>query len=298
MKNLLFAFLFIPLAFFSCKTSSSFVKASKEGLPEKVTYGKAGLPVVSAHRGGRYYAGFPENSIELFAYTASQVKTIIECDVSMSKDSILLLMHDNSLDRTTTGKGKVKEKSWSDMEALYLKDDLGTVTTFRVPELDDVLKWGKNKVWFTLDVKRGVPFSMVVDAIHKRNAAGYAAIITYNLDAAKEVHALDSNLLISVGIRNMEDLERYKKSGIPLKNLIAFTGTREPKAELYQALHEEGIVCLLGTLGNLDRQAKAKGDHLYKKFRKAGADILATDRPLEAYKALQSEAAKTKSQKN
>ena len=43
---------------------------------------------------------------------------------------------------------------------------------------------------------------------------------------------------------------------------------------------------MLGTLGNLDRQVQAKGDHLYQKFRQRGADILATDRPLEAAKAI------------
>lgn len=278
---------FLTLLLVSCKSSlPTYLKAPRKGLPSTVTYGQEKLPHVSAHRGGRFYPGYPENSLQLFAYTSSLVRTIIECDVAMSKDSVLFLMHDNTLDRTTNGSGRVADKNWSEIQELFLKDDLGTETTFRIPSLEETLKWGKNKVWFTLDIKRGVPFERVVKAIRENKAGRYSAIITYNLDAAKEVYGLDSTLLISVGIRNLEELERYKKSGIPAKNMIAFTGTRRQSPELFEAIHKEGIVCLFGTLGNIDRQIKSKGDELYREFLDQGVDILATDRPVEASRAL------------
>ena len=68
--------------------------------------------------------------------------------------------------------------------------------------------------------------------------------------------------------------------------MIAFTGTRLSNASLYKRLHEENIVCILGTMGNLDGQAEARGGEMYKRWQKFGADILATDRPFEAYKAI------------
>jgi glycerophosphoryl diester phosphodiesterase len=43
---------------------------------------------------------------------------------------------------------------------------------------------------------------------------------------------------------------------------------------------------MLGTLGNLDRQAEAKGNHLYETWKNKGVDILATDRPFEAFNAI------------
>jgi glycerophosphoryl diester phosphodiesterase len=43
---------------------------------------------------------------------------------------------------------------------------------------------------------------------------------------------------------------------------------------------------MLGTLGNLDKQAEARGDSLYMTWRKMGIDIFATDRPFQAAKAL------------
>ncbi|MEN8887178.1 MAG: glycerophosphodiester phosphodiesterase, partial [Winogradskyella sp.] len=55
---------------------------------------------------------------------------------------------------------------------------------------------------------------------------------------------------------------------------------------LYQRLHNENILCMLGTLGNLDKQAQAKGEHLYSNFKNLGVDILATDRPFMAYNSI------------
>ncbi|EPR73539.1 Glycerophosphoryl diester phosphodiesterase [Winogradskyella psychrotolerans RS-3] len=43
---------------------------------------------------------------------------------------------------------------------------------------------------------------------------------------------------------------------------------------------------MLGTLGNLDKSAEAKGDELYRQWKEKGADIMATDRPFEAFKAV------------
>jgi glycerophosphoryl diester phosphodiesterase len=139
----------------------------------------------------------------------------------------------------------------------------------------------------TLDVKQGVPFEMVVDLVEKHNAVDYAVIITYTLEQAMSVYKLNPRLMLSVGIYTPDDLKRYKSSGIPLENLIAFTGTAEKERDLYELLHENGIYCILGTLGNLDKRAEARGDHIYPGFVKKGADILATDRPIEAAKAIE-----------
>ncbi len=68
--------------------------------------------------------------------------------------------------------------------------------------------------------------------------------------------------------------------------MLAFTGTRLSDESLYKRLHNEDIVCMLGTLGNLDRQAEAKGSQLYKTWKSKGVDILATDRPFEAFNAI------------
>ncbi|MBC3785835.1 glycerophosphodiester phosphodiesterase family protein [Spirosoma utsteinense] len=241
---------------------------------------------ISAHRGGGDLKGYPENCIESFDYLAKKIPVIIECDIDLTKDSVMVMMHDATLDRTTTGTGKLIDKTYAELAQYRLEDNMGTVTPYKIPTLEDVLRWGKRKVTFTLDVKRNVSFANVVNMIHKTGASDYVAVITYNAQDAARVHALDPNLMISVTIRNRAEYDRLHELGVPDNRMVAFVGVKEPDADLYTFLHEKRIACILGTLGNLDKQAAAKGDQLYKKFAQNGADIMSTDRPLEIANAL------------
>ncbi|SOD81387.1 glycerophosphodiester phosphodiesterase family protein [Spirosoma fluviale] len=241
---------------------------------------------ISAHRGGGDLKGYPENCIESFEYLAKKMPVIIECDIDLTKDSVMVMMHDANLDRTTTGTGKLIDRNYAELSQYRLEDNQGNVTPYKIPTLEDVLRWGKNKVTFTLDVKRNVSFAKVVDMIHKTGAEDYVAVITYNAQDAAKLNKLDPNLMISVTIRNRAEYDRLRELGVPDNRMVAFVGVKEPDADLYKFLHEKGIACILGTLGNLDKQAAAKGDQVYKKFVENGADIMSTDRPLEIAKVL------------
>lgn len=243
-------------------------------------------PKISAHRGGGDLKGYPENCIESFAYLAKQMPVVIECDIDLTKDSVLVMMHDQTLDRTTTGTGKLIGKTYAELAPFRLEDNMGNVTPYKIPTLEQVLRWGKGKVTFTLDVKRNVSFDKVIDMVHRTGAGDYVAVITYNAPDAAKVNKLDPNLMISVTIRNRAEYDRLHDLGVPDNRMIAFVGVKEPDADLYQFLHQKGIACILGTLGNLDKQAVAKGDQVYKQFARNGADVMSTDRPLEVWQAV------------
>ena len=272
----------------------TYTRVPANGAPDFFRYQPGQLPSVarpkiSAHRGGGDLTGYPENCLESFGYLAKNLPVIIECDIDLTKDSVMVMMHDATLDRTTTGTGKLIDKTYAETRQYRLKDNAGNVTTYTIPTLEEVLRWGKNKVTFTLDVKRNVSFAKVVDMIHKTGAGDYAAIITYNAKDAALVHQLNSNLMISVTIRNRTEYDRLHDLGLPDNRMIAFVGVTEPGTDLYKFLHEKGIACILGTLGNLDKQAAAKGDQVYRQFAENGADVMSTDRPLEVWKTITSD---------
>jgi glycerophosphoryl diester phosphodiesterase len=252
------------------------------------------IPMVSAHRGGPY-AGFPENAIETFENILKNTPAIIEMDVAMTKDSVLVLMHDDDLERTTNGSGKVNEVDFDYIRSLFLEDNEGNLTQFKVPTLDEALIWSKGKTLLTVDIKRSVPFEKIVEAVRKNEAETYAALITYSFEAAKKLHRMAPDLMLSVTIRNEEEIGRLEQTGIPWSRVIAFTGVTERLPEFNQALHEKGVFTILGTLGNLDKSAEVRGDELYISFVQNGADILATDRPIEAAKAIRTLSPKTSS---
>ena len=250
-----------------------------------LTYNENSYPLVSAHRGGPS-DGFPENAIPTFAEVASKMPAIIECDIAMTKDSVLVLMHDETLDRTTTGKGRVSNKTYEELKDLKLRDNNGELTNYRIPTLEDALQWGIGRVIYTLDVKRSVPYEKVIELIRKTKAETNSIIITYSANQAEVVNRLAPDLMISATIKNRDDLNRLSELSIPDTRLIAFVGTREPDTALYTMLRQHGIKSILGTIGNLDRSAEKAGYQLYADFIVRGADVLSTDRPFEAWKAL------------
>ncbi|WP_421825620.1 glycerophosphodiester phosphodiesterase family protein [Larkinella sp.] len=268
------------------KTVLNTYRVPAGGLSTFFKYTPGRTAMISAHRGGGDIKGYPENCIESFAYLAEKLPVIIECDIDLTRDSVLVMMHDQTLDRTTTGTGKLIGKTYEETQQYRLEDNFGNVTNFKIPTLEQVLRWGKGKVIYTLDVKKNVPFAKVVEMVRRTGAADYSVVITYNATQAAEVYRLDPNLMLSVTILKEEDYQRLHDLGIPDRNMVAFVGVKEPTPNLYRFLHEKGISCILGTLGNLDKQAAAKGDQVYKKFAENGADVMSTDRPLEVYQAV------------
>ena len=242
-------------------------------------------PLVSAHRGGPT-KDFPENCTATFANTIKYNPTIIETDIALTKDSVLVMMHDNTLDRTTTGTGNIGNYTYKELQSFYLKDTEGIVTSYKIETLDEVLKWGKGKVIYTLDVKRGVPFKMIIDAIRKNKAENYSIIITYNANQAAEVAQLAPDMLLSVSARGKEDVERMQEMGVKTENMVAFVGTSFPKPEVLAYMKENGITCISGTMGNIDKSAVANGDKIYLDLVKAGVMVISSDRPAEVAKQM------------
>lgn len=233
-------------------------------------------PLISAHRGGPMM-GFPENALETFQHSLNYGPVLIECDVRLSKDGQPVLIHDSTLDRTSTGSGNVSNYSLARLKQFFLKDPYGNITAFRIPTLAETLDWAVNRAVLTLDVKKGVPFETIIRLIKAHNAGGHAVIITYNLLDAMRIHRLAPDLMISASVTGVTGVEKLFASGIPAANLLVFVGVSEPAPLVYQLLHQKGIRTILGTMHNLDNKAKARGFHVYSQLFTNGADILSTD---------------------
>ncbi|RZK43018.1 MAG: glycerophosphodiester phosphodiesterase family protein [Pedobacter sp.] len=280
MKKIVFPFiaLVVILLSFIAKPKHHYISfKSTEEFRGFLNRKSGDFPLISAHRGGPM-PGFPENAIETFENATVHQPVIIEFDVALSKDSVLVVMHDDKLDRTTTGSGPIGTYTYSELQKLKLKDNDGKVTEFKIPTLDGVLKWGKGKVIFTVDVKRGVPFAKVVEAVRKTKSESNAIIITYNANQASEVHKLAPELMISASARRAEDLDRLNQMGVPNNRIVAFVGTSVSDKSFFGYLKDKGITSILGTMGNLDRSAVANPDQkVYERLLADGANVMSTD---------------------
>ncbi len=292
MQKSVYFCLLVICSLFGCKTISTQVKKhhinfeSPQEFQNFLNRKDKPFPLLSAHRGAPM-PGFPENAIETFENATKYQPVIIEFDVALSNDSALVIMHDDKLDRTTTGNGSVSKYTYVELQKLYLKDDEGKITKFKIPTLEEVLTWGKGKVLFTIDIKRGVPYEKVIAAIRKTKSENNSIVITYNANQAARVHQLAPDLMISATVKKPEDLSRLNELGVPNEKIIAFVGTSEPEKGLYQLLNSKGISTILGTMGNLDRRAKAnQPQNIYQSLIANGADVLSTDELILAGKQL------------
>jgi glycerophosphoryl diester phosphodiesterase len=233
-------------------------------------------PLLGAHRGGPS-SGFPENCIATFERSLQLAPCLIECDVRKSKEGVMVLMHDRSLDRTTTGNGGVETQSIAQLRQLNLVDPDGTVTDYKIPTLSEALRWARGRAILELDIKGNVTPQEVVQAIRTQDAANCVVVITYDLRTAELYHRLDDSLALSCSTKGIEGVTRLLESGIPVKNLIAFVGVYEPPKEVYALLHEKAICAILGTMGNLEGKARRQGSEVYIELLHNGADVLATD---------------------
>ena len=93
--------------------------------------------LVAAHRGGA--ALWPENSLLAFRSALALGVDALELDLHLTADGEVVVLHDPSLDRTSTGTGAVRDLKLADLAAVRLKTREGAVTAERVPTFAQVL---------------------------------------------------------------------------------------------------------------------------------------------------------------
>lgn len=258
-----------------------------QGLMELLTYTGEPLPLVSGHRGGAA-VGFPENCIATFEHTLQKTYALLEVDPRYTKDGQIVIHHDPSLERTTTGKGKLVDHTLAELKQLKLKDLAGNVTDYQIPTLDEALDWARGKAVLVLDQK-DVPVAARVKKVEEHKAEAHAIMIVYSFAEAKACYALNPNIMMEVMIPNQAKVAEFDKLGIPWKNVIPFVGHVPPEDPgLYEAIHAKGACCLIGTSRNLDKKVSSgqvadikQLEPDYQAFQKRGADLFETDIPAQ-----------------
>jgi len=249
------------------------------------------LALVSAHR-GQADPQAAENALLSFSETWKGGPIAMEMDVRRSADGVLVLMHDDTLDRTTAGTGPVSALTLKQLRQVALEDPAGRAIGETVPTLEEALVWGKRRgAILQLDVKRGVPFEEVIADVRNVGMASQVVIIVYNLADAKKVMALAPEMMLSASGRNADETAELLRIGRGNPRLLGFTGTSEPDAELIARMDASKVEAITGTLGaagkRLDDRYMADGDgREYAELAARGTALIATDRPLDAWAAL------------
>ncbi|GIF23574.1 glycerophosphoryl diester phosphodiesterase [Actinoplanes tereljensis] len=105
-------------------------------------HGPGAAIMIAAHRG--YWRGAPENSLGAITQAVTHGAQIVEIDVQRTSDGELVLMHDDTVNRTTNGTGRVADQTLAQIKALRLRAGLGggqaPVTDVTVPTLREAMQ--------------------------------------------------------------------------------------------------------------------------------------------------------------
>lgn len=235
--------------------------------------------IISGHRGG-LLPGYPENSIEAMEKTLTLMPSFFEIDPRFTKDSVIVLMHDDDLARVSDMTGKVSEHTYAEIKNARLKDRQGNLTNYRIPTLVEALDWGKDKTIFNLDNKN-IPWSVYVEMFKTNKYPNLILSVRSMKEALYYYNRLD-NVLLCVAIKKKADLDAFKATGISYNRIIAYVGdsVSDNTKDICRFLRHKGVMCFYSFPPTFDKlRTKAQRKNAYIKELLKRPDIIETDYP-------------------
>lgn len=133
----------------------------------------------------------PENTLASFERAMTIGVDWIEFDLRKTKDGVLVVIHDDSVDRTTNGRGKVSDMTFDEIRRL----DAGNGQ--RVPSLQEVIDLSRDKVKMDMEIKEDGIEADVVSAIENNSIMAHCMVSSFLLRTIENVKDLNSHIMIA-----------------------------------------------------------------------------------------------------
>jgi glycerophosphoryl diester phosphodiesterase len=219
---------------------------------------------IVAHRGFSSIA--PENTLIAMVKGFKAGADGCELDVYQTKDGHLVVMHDNDVERTTNGKGKIADMTLAEIKKLDAGSWKGPEYKGEpVPTLEEVLKYAKSvKGHLVIEIKAEKIAANVLAAIKAQHMQNRVTVISFNEQTVKDVHALDPK--ISVGFLYGSDktpgdtpmekakwlAEKTRNTGANMIDIV----WKQVTPELIQVFHCQGMKVWAWTVDDPNEMAK------------------------------------------
>jgi glycerophosphoryl diester phosphodiesterase len=144
------------------------------------------MVIIIAHRGASYIE--PENTLRSFRKALDMGADAIEFDVRFSKDNIPIIIHDDTVDRTTNGKGKVNNMLFSELRKL----DAGMGE--QIPTLQEALNLIDRKALILIELKERYHEDIILKEVLLRNLLDNVIFISFHYDVLNRLRNLNNNV--------------------------------------------------------------------------------------------------------
>lgn len=209
--------------------------------------------LVAAHRAE--HPDFPENSIAAIKEAMRHGVDIIEIDVRETKDGIMVIMHDKTLDRTTTGKGLVTDITYKQLQQLYLLHD-GKPTAEKIPTFTDVLNLTKGSVMLDIDYKaEGKRAAKTTTRLlRKKRMENQVLFFLYDYTDAPALHKMNKRIQFMTRSYNKEDVDGIFNQGIKVP--VIHADDKFYSDSLMGVIRNKEIRLWMNALGKYDKMER------------------------------------------
>ncbi len=254
--------------------------------------------MVFAHRGGRVL--YPENTILAFEKAREMGVDVLEIDVHPTKDGKIVVIHDDTVDRTTNGKGRVMELTYKEIEELdaaynFSKDN-GKTFPFRgkgikIPLLSEVLeKFNDMRISIEIKETDGNTEEKVLELVKRYGMEDKVIIASEDYEILKKVRELDPKIATSMSEKEIRSfyiafvtfipLNLYKPKGDALMIPPQAEGVILAKKSFINAAHNKGLRVIVWTINDKEGM---------RNLIKLGVDGIITDYPNRLIEVLKEE---------
>ena len=291
MKKLLILLSGLLLLQTSCSRPASAPASRAEGIVAEIHNPSSRKVLVACHRGD--WRNYPENSLAAIESVIGMGADIVEIDLALTSDSVLVVCHDRTLNRTTTGKGLIAEIPYDSIQRCFLKSGHGVATSHRMPTLREALELCKDRIVVNID-KGYQYYDLVQNLSEELGVTGQLLIKGKSpvADVAAKFSRYEHNMMYMPIIDILKPkgqalFAEYREKGIvPLAYEICWD---RPAPEVETCMREVvagGSKLWVNSLwaslcGGLDDDRAFEGDPaaVYGKLVDMGATMIQTDRP-------------------
>lgn len=294
MKKILFIALAVLVASAACPPKQKHATRTDKILAE-INNPKSKYVVVISHRGD--WRNYPENSIPAIESIIRMGVDMMELDVKMTKDSVLVLSHDKTIDRMTNGKGLISEMTYDSLMTFNLKRAHNVATdTLKITTLREALLCCKDRILVNVDhaypyYKEIVELAEELGVTGQVLMKGKSSIDKVNEDMSKHENNLLYMPIIDINKPKGRKLfAEYQERGVvPMAYEVCWQHWGKELQDCVDAILKSGAKLWVNTLwpslcggyGNDDDaayDAKKPGD-VYQRYIDLGAKMIQTDRP-------------------
>ncbi len=215
---------------------------------------------IIGHRGARGLE--PENTMRSFQKGLELNVDYIECDVHMTKDDHVVLMHDHTVDRTTDGSGLVNSFTFDEIRRL----DAGKGE--RVPTLQELLDLARGKVRLHIELKDETATDSTVSLVEENGMEAEVFLTSGNTETLKRVKELNPSIPTEHIFGNPPDDAIERALSVGAKRVSCHISHLTD--EFVQKAHENNIEVIAWPPNTVEEAKKAM---------ECNVDLICTDRP-------------------